>query len=65
MDVFFCNPSYPLILNHVSSFSNACNGVGDSIFNLNKEITSAQEVYDFFFTDTYQKQLDDWQNKSH
>lgn len=55
MDKFFCNPSYPILFNNASSFSE--NSIGDSITNLSNNISSAQELYDFFFCDNYKEQI--------
>lgn len=55
MDKFFCNPSYPILFNSASSFSE--NSIGDSIANSRSNILSAQELYDFFFDDNYKEQI--------
>lgn len=53
---FFCNPSYPILFNNASSFSD--NSVSDSICNTDEQVSSAEELYDFFFNDNYQNQLE-------
>ena len=55
MDKFFCNPSYPILFNNASSFSE--NSIGDSITNSSSKFSSAQELYDFFFDDNYKEQI--------
>ena len=55
MDKFFCNLSYPILFNNASSFSE--NFIGDSINNPSSNFSSAEQLYDFFFNDDYEKQL--------
>ncbi|MCK9309891.1 MAG: hypothetical protein M0P99_06435 [Candidatus Cloacimonetes bacterium] len=55
MNKFFCNPSYPILFNNASSFADS--GISNTISENGEKNTSAQELYDFFFNDGYEKQV--------